>query len=182
MLPFIFLIAMIVCIVGLIRPFKGLARKHFGWGLLASFVLLAITVPSVEEQEAERLAAMTPEERAAEELAKKKEAERLAAANAKEIEALKAEAAALDEKDAAANLKVYDQLVELDPTNEEFEAKRLGYAEIVEQVRQYRSDPETALAIADMRWSKGGFDSVMVIDRLTVENKSHIAMKELEIL
>ncbi len=182
MLPIIFVIAMVVCVVGLIRPFKGIKRKHFGWGLLASFVLFAVTVPSVEEQEAERLAAMTPEERAAEELKKKEEAERLAAANAEEIEKLKTQAAALEEGDASANLRVYERLVELDPENAEFEAKRAKYAEMNELRRQYESDPKTALAVVDMRWSKGGFDNVMIIDSLVVENKAPIAMKDFDVL
>lgn len=166
----LFFIAFLICIVGLIRPFANLQRKHFGWSALGAFVLMALTAPPPEESTAtaERPeASLSPAE--AKELEKN---------NASEIAKLEQEVASVPSSDADENLRIYTRLVELVPANARFIDKKAEYQARVDARARYADDPEEALEITEFHWSKGGFGSIMVIERLTVRNDAPFAIKD----
>lgn len=166
----LFLIAFLVCLVGLIRPFAKLKRKHFGSSALGAFVFMAITVPPSEKSAApaeSSKATLSPAE--AQELEKK---------NASEIAKLEREAASVPSSDTDENLRIYTRLSELAPANVRFTSKKSEYQAKVDARARYADDPEDALEITNFDWNKGGFGSIMIIDRLTVRNDAPFAIKD----
>lgn len=168
-------LALLVCIVGLIRPFRNFDRKHFGWGAAGAFVLMLVTVPPSPESSSansdQAKPAVSPLEAAA-----------LEKRNAAEIAKLREEVVSVPSSDPDANLRIYSRLVELAPANREFADKKAEYEAKIAARARYRDNPEEALEIKDMDWSKGGFGSVMIIDRLTIRNDAPFNIKDFVLL
>lgn len=167
----LFFIALLVCIVGLIRPFANLKRKHYGWGAAGAFVMMLFSVPPTETGSA----AASSKPSAPVSFA---DAQQLEKKNAAEIAKLKQEVASVPASDADENLRIYTRLVELAPTNTDLIGKKSEYEAKVAARARYADNPEEALTIADLDWSKGGFGSIMMIDRLIVRNDAPFPIKD----
>lgn len=99
-------------------------------------------------------------------------------ANAAEIARLRQEVASVPSSDANENLRIYKRLVELAPANAEFATKRDEYQARVDARARYADNPEEALEITNFDWSKGGFGSIMIVDRLTLRNDAPFPIKD----
>lgn len=163
-------VAFLACIVGLIRPFSKLKRKHFGWGALFAFGLMMITAPPPEEN-------ATSDDRTQTSLSPT-EARALEEKNASEIAILVKQVASVPSANIDENLRIYARLAELDPGNLEFSRKKAEYQAKFDARARYSDNPEEALEIVDFDWSKGGFGSIMMIDRMTVRNDAPFAIKD----
>lgn len=167
----LFFLAFLGCLVGLVRPFASLERKHFGWGAAGAFVLMAITAPPSEKStssaEEEPKASLSRDQALA-----------LEKTNAAEIAKLKTEVSAVPASDADENLRIYAQLADLAPANAVFSRKKGEYEAKIAARARYADSPEEALEITNFNWSKGGFGSIMIIDRLTVRNNAPFPIKD----
>lgn len=119
--------------------------------------------------------------------AKKANDDALAMANKPQIETLLRKEALLDRGDLAGRLAIWRKLSALAPgdekyaqTAEELNAKIEAPRRAAAREEYYRDHPEAAISIANMRWHKGGFGSVMIAD-FTLENVSTLALRDFEI-
>ncbi len=101
-----------------------------------------------------------------------------AEATAAEITKLEKEVAAVPSTDAYKNLRIYTRLNEIAPGNTNFASKKREYEAKVAARARYADHPEEALKITDFNWSKGGFGSIMIIDRLVVQNDASFPIKD----
>lgn len=166
-----FFLGFLVCIVGLIRPFANLKRKHCGWGAAGAFFLMAVTAPPTENSTATAEASPKPTLSPA-------EAQQVERDNSADIAKLKKKVASVPATEADENLRIYTRLVELAPGNTDFMFKKAEYEMKVEARARYADHPEEALKITDLAWSKGGFGSIMIIDRITVRNDAPFSIKD----
>lgn len=163
----LFTIVFFAALAGLVKPFLGLTRKQYGWSAAAAFIMMMVTVPeqpSTTQTGATNISA--------------KSAAQMERDNAAEITALKKQAAAVPATDVNENWLIYTRLTELAPTNREFSSKKALYQAKMRSQERWSSHPEEALDIKDFHWSKGGFDSIMIIDRMTVTNAAPFAVKD----
>lgn len=167
----VFVLLFFACLVGVFRPIKGLKRWHFGVGAFVSFILVGITAPEPDTSKAgnppNTAALLSPTEAAA--LEKK---------NAAQIDSLKREVAELPASDIDANLRIYQRLSELAPANSGFAEKVTTYRAKHAARARYEEHPEEALEITTFDWTKGGFGSIMMIDRLVVRNDAPFPIKD----
>jgi hypothetical protein len=167
----LFFFLFLACIVGLIRPFSKLARKHFVWGAAAAFVLMLVTAPPAP---ASKTTASTDTPSQA--VLSPAQAEALEKKNAPAIAKLNKQAAtarSVDEK-----LRIYTQLAQLAPANSDYSTKQNEYQAKVDARARYSDHPEEALSIGNWHWTKSGFGSVMIIDRMTIRNDAPFAIKD----
>lgn len=167
----LFFVAFLVCIVGLIRPFAKLKRKHYGWGAAGAFVLMALTAPSTENST--ETASTSPDATIS-----AADAQQLEKKNAAEIAKLKQEVTSVPSSDVDENLRIYTRLLDLAPANSDFATKKAEYEAKIAARARYADNPEEALEITDFDWSKGGFGSIMIIDRLSVRNDAPFPIKD----
>ena len=167
-------ILLLVCLVGLIRPFAKLTRKHFGWGAAGTFVLMPLAAPpspqdkNTSSASGNSQAVLSPAQAIA--LEKK---------NTAEITKLKKEAVAAKALDE--NLLIYSRLAELAPANADYAAKKSEFQAKLDARARYEDHPEEALSLGKVSWHKDGFGSVMIIDRLTVTNDAPFPIKDFSI-
>lgn len=167
----LFLVLLIVCIVGLVRPFKGLKRWHFGIAAIACFILIGLTAPKPEE------AGPGHAKTAASELSQG-EKEAIEKKNAASIADLKKQAGRLPSNDVAGQLSIYQRLSVLAPANVSYSEKVDSLQSQIEARKHYKDNPSDALKVVDFSWSAGGFGSIMIIDRLVVSNDAPFPIKD----
>lgn len=165
----IFLILFFVCLFGVIRPFKGLTRKHFGIGMCVSLGLVVATAAPPDKTSAQS----SPEKQLS--LA---EMAALEKKNAAAIATLQQEAAKLPAEDLDGNKDAYKALVALAPANAGFKQKLAMYEEKIAARTRYAENPEDALTLGKVSWNKGGFGSVMMINRVTISNDAPFDIKD----
>ena len=167
----LFAIVFLVALFGLVRPFKGLQRKHFAIAAALSFFLVGVTAPrdAPPSSQSPPQASLTPAQQ-------KARAER----NRAEIARLQSEARALAENDVEGGRRIYTRLAELDPSNADFAARKARYTERADAAARYGDHPHEALRIADSSWRKDGFGSVMILD-LTLENAAPFAIRDFKV-
>lgn len=170
-MPFLFLLLFFVCIAGVIRPFKGLKRWHFGLAAFVSFIMVGVTAPKSEADKSIQTTStnteLTPAEAAA-----------LEAKNAPQIARLKKEASKVAASDYDANFNIYKQLSTLAPLNVDYTRKASDFEEKITARFRYEDHPDEALTIQDFDWNKSGFGSIMEISRLKIRNDASFAVKD----
>lgn len=164
-------IALLVALFGVIRPFKGIQRKHFGMAAAALFVACLIATPDPKDlnRAAPAPKSLSPEEQKA-----------LREKNKVEIATLQREAKAMPTTDLEGNSRVYSRLAELDPSSTQFAERRDHYRKLVEDSAAFADKPETALEIVKFDWNKDGFSSIMMVDA-TVQNHAPFPIKDFEL-
>jgi hypothetical protein len=167
----VFTILFLTAVVGIVWPYYKLKRREFAWVAIASFILMMVTVPDPEtDRETGQTAAATS--------MPIKDPVQMEKDNATQIASLKKEAGKIPATDIDANLRIYRQLSQLAPGNGDIVNKKAIYEGKARRRTRFRDNPEEALEIGDFAWSKGGFGSIMLIDRMTVKNEAPFAIKD----
>lgn len=176
----IFVVAFLVLLFGVFKPYKGFKRWQFGLAAFVSFMLIGVFAPgSQDAREKQLLSSQNGAE--AESALSAAEMEAIEKKNGSRIAKLRSEVSKLPASDVVGNLRLYKQLAALAPGNAAF-AKKVGEYETRLAARdRYADNPEEALSIVDWNWNTGGFGSIMEISKLTVRNDAPFAIKDFKL-
>ena len=82
--------------------------------------------------------------------------------------------------DYAENFRIYDELSQLDPANEQYKAKATQYKAKRDEAREMEQYPEHFVKIAKFSWRTEGFGNIMEAT-FTIKNTLPFDVKDLEI-
>ena len=145
-----------------------------GLAVLALFVLVIVSPDGDPDSDNTMRANEVAEEPSPEEQRREEEKYRA------EISKLRQEAAAVPTSDYEENERIYARLAELQPSDEDAKRKRDQYATKRRLAESYRINPEKALQITRMNWTKGGFGSIQLVS-LTVKNDASFPIRDFEL-
>jgi hypothetical protein len=97
------------------------------------------------------------------------------------IAGLDAKAQSIPASELEDNLRLYQELQDLDPTNDRYKQKVAYYQDKINKTQDMASHPERYVRLKAFSWRKEAFGNVMEAD-FTIENMLSVNVKDIEIV